>query len=249
MQGQVIKVPMIKTGAVGADDISLVTTSTPPSTSQKVSKNHGTRWYKWKIQDCVWEIRFPVAGEIGRHGSDSGRSLPRLNCFLLMLLPGQVSITIIQLTNMKLVAKRKKMLTKGQLLMFFGSMICVFLVVWLCALALNLGTRPHFGPPPLRLNTDRDKLYSIAKHSKASGTPAAGGGMEFTLPRCNNKWWRLELTENTPNGQKFPPKVAVSYKYGQRKHGDGESFQGWGRVSKLELSYLGSVVRRLRAVY
>jgi hypothetical protein len=129
MQGQVIKVPMIKTGAVGADDISLVTTSTPPSTSQKVSKNHGTRWYKWKIQDCVWEIRFPVAGEIGRHGSDSGRSLPRLNCFLLMLLPGQVSITIIQLTNMKLVAKRKKMLTKGQLLMFFGSMICVFLVV------------------------------------------------------------------------------------------------------------------------
>jgi hypothetical protein len=42
---------------------------------------------------------------------------------LLMLLPGQSPTTRVQLTNMKLVAKRKKRLTKGQLLMFFGSMI------------------------------------------------------------------------------------------------------------------------------
>jgi hypothetical protein len=76
------------------------------------------------VPNKQWAIRCPLTDDIFRPGSDSGRSVSRLNYFLLLFPPDQM-VAMIELTNEKLVAKGAKALTKGEMLKFIAIvMLC-----------------------------------------------------------------------------------------------------------------------------
>jgi hypothetical protein len=78
------------------------------------------------VPNQQWGIHCPAVKESFCLGSDSGRSLFRLNYFILMFPPDHQLVAIIELTNMRLImAKGKKALAKGEFLNFIGVvMLC-----------------------------------------------------------------------------------------------------------------------------
>jgi hypothetical protein len=93
---------------------------------------HGTEWFvdpgitmnhlnnhycapkPWQMKDAV--------GEYHSAGSNKSSGLSQLDYFLLLFPPKQL-VTMLELTNESLVMNRKKAMTAGELLAFFGGVI------------------------------------------------------------------------------------------------------------------------------
>jgi hypothetical protein len=70
-------------------------------------------------------------------GSNSGRLLSRLKNYFILMFPSDQLAAMIELTNMKLMAKGKKVLTKGEFLKFISvAMSCTHFEFWEKDLAL-----------------------------------------------------------------------------------------------------------------
>jgi hypothetical protein len=139
---------------------------------------HGTEWYSDRgiamnylsNRDCApepWQLKDAV-GKCHYAGSDQSGQLSQLDYFLLEFPPKQL-LTMLQLTNEPLLLNRKKAMTMGELLAFFGVMI--------------LATRHEF--------TSRASLWSTVSASKYM-TAAAFGKTGMARTRFDSIWSNLE---------------------------------------------------------
>jgi hypothetical protein len=105
----------------------------PPLMDQPTTIVHQTKWWEdpeacqMSIGGSVpyreWSIRTVVGYSLGP-GSDARKSFSRLDYFLLMFPPEQLS-TIVTLTSENLLSKSKVATTPGEVLKFFGVLILV----------------------------------------------------------------------------------------------------------------------------
>jgi hypothetical protein len=139
---------------------------------------HGTEWYcdcgiamnHLNNRDCApkpWQMKDAV-GEYHSAGSDKSGRLLRLDYFLLVF-PRKQLVTMLQLTNESLLLNRKKAMTMGELLAFFGVMI--------------LATPHEF--------TSWASLWSTVSASKYT-TAAAFGKTGMARTRFDSIWSNLE---------------------------------------------------------
>jgi hypothetical protein len=104
-----------------------------PPGRQPTTIAHETAWYE-DPEACLmsmngnvafreWTIRTVIGHSLGP-GSDSRKSMSRLEYFLLMFPPDQLS-TMVTLTSENLLSKTKAATTPGEVLKFFGVLILV----------------------------------------------------------------------------------------------------------------------------
>jgi hypothetical protein len=144
---------------------------------------HETAWYE-DAEACLmtmngsvayrdWTIRTVIGHSLGP-GSDSGKSMSRLDYFLLMFPPDQLS-TMVTLTSEKLLSKTKAATTAGEVLKFFGVLILVTQFEFSARASLWSNTAPSkYQPAPSfgKTGMSRHRFDSIMSNIRFSRQPA-----------------------------------------------------------------------------
>lgn len=126
---------------------------------------HETEWWvddnslmlpvRGNVPPRDWSIRTVLGNQLGP-GTDVRREMSRLDYFLLMFPPTELSL-ILQLTNERLIEKQKNTATKGEILKFFGIII--------------LSTKFEFGSRSSLWSTTAPAKYEPAPEFGRTGMP------------------------------------------------------------------------------
>ncbi len=155
----------------------------PPPVRRPTTTAHDTAWYEDQ-EACLmsmsgnvayreWSIRTVVGHSLGP-GSDARKSMSRLDYFLLMFPPDQLSV-MVTLTSENLVAKSKVGTTPGEMLKFFGVLILVTRFEFAARASLWSNTAPFkYQPAPSfgKTGMSRHRFDSLMSSIRFSRQPS-----------------------------------------------------------------------------
>ena len=148
--------------------------------------SHETAWYRndvatrqplnGPIAPKQWRLLNPV-GDAITDGSDLQKSIARLEYFLLMFPPAQLELMVRE-TNLSLSGHSKKLLTKGELLKFFGVVLLASRFeyttrasLWTSTPRARYMTAPAFGKTGMPRNRFDDIMRCLCFSSRPSTRP------------------------------------------------------------------------------